>query len=115
MLSYIKNYSIVNIRYKLSLLYLLNVSDIVFTLVLIRSGYYIEANPIMATIIYQPLKLLLFKILLPALLLCFIYIRMKKAIKHQLTISNTIINGALCGYGLLNLLHISSVLFLFFY
>ena len=111
MLSYIKNYSIVNIKYKLSLLYLLNVSDIIFTLLLINSGYYIEANPIMATILNQPVKLFLVKILLPALLLCFIYIRMKKAEKHQMIISNTIINGALYIYGLLNLLHILGLLF----
>ena len=106
MLSYIKNYSIINIKFKLSFLYLLNVSDIILTLLLIKSGYFVEANPFMASIIELPLQLTLLKIILPALLLSYIYFRMKKAKKHQLIISNNIINGALFGYGFLNLLHI---------
>lgn len=106
MISYIKNYSIINIKFKLSLLYLLNVLDIIFTVMLIKSGYFIEANPFMASIIDLPIQLVLLKIILPALLLSYIYFRMKKAIKHQLIISNTIINGALLGYGFLNLLHL---------
>lgn len=106
MLYYLKNYSIISIKFKLLMLYILNVIDIALTLLLLKSGYYIEANPFMANIIELPMQLFLVKIIMPALLLCFIYFRIKKAKEHQLIISNTIINGALCGYGLLNLLHV---------
>ena len=106
LLAYIRGNSIYNIKCKLISLYILNVSDILLTLILIETGYFIEANPIIATFIEQPIKLILIKILLPALLLLYIYSRIKKAITHQLIISNTIINGALLSYGFINLLHI---------
>lgn len=106
MLYYIKNYSIDFFKYKLSLLYFLNVLDYIFTILLIRTGLFIEANPFMVNIISKPPQAILFKICLPAILLIYIFFRMQKAKKHQLIISNTIINGALFGYGMLNLLHL---------
>lgn len=106
MLYYIKNYSIDCFKYKLSLLYFFNVLDYIFTLILIRTGLFIEANPLMVNVINKfPLSLLI-KICLPGFLLIYIFFRMQKAKKHQLIISNTIINGALFGYGMLNLLHL---------
>lgn len=103
---YIKDYSIDIFKYKLSLLYLFNVLDYIFTILLIRTGLFIEANPFMINIINNPSQSILLKICLPAILLVYIFIRMQKAKKHQLIISNTIINGALLGYGMLNLLHL---------
>jgi hypothetical protein len=106
MLIFIKNYDIDNIRCKLFLLYLLNLLDIFFTLFLIKSGLFIEANPIIEHIIYTPDRLIFIKIALPGLLLLYIYMRIKKANKPQLIMSNRIINGAVFSYGALNLMHL---------
>jgi len=100
------NPNILNIKSKLLILYILNVLDIVFTLLLLETGFFQEANPFMLYIINRPTKLLIIKIILPALLLFLMYLRIRNAQKHQLIISNKIINGALFGYGLLNLLHL---------
>jgi len=106
MLYYIKNYSIDIFKYKLSLLYFFNVLDYIFTILLIRTGLFIEANPFIANIINKSPQSIFIKICLPAFLLLYIFFRMQKAKKHQLIVSNTIINGALLGYGMLNLLHL---------
>lgn len=106
MLSYIKGYDLNNIKNKLGLLYFLNVMDILFTVILLKTGLFVEANPFMVPIVNNPVKLSIIKIIFPALLLAFLFFRIRKAKEHQLIISNKIINGALCGYILLNLSHL---------
>lgn len=101
-----KTSSLENIRYKLVFLYLFNVMDILFTLKLLSTGYFYEANPLMATFIHSPVHLLTIKILLPLFLIIFLSYSMEKAEKHQLIISNKIISGALIVYGFINLMHI---------
>ncbi|WP_317412039.1 DUF5658 family protein, partial [Clostridium baratii] len=44
-----------NLKRKLFLLYFLNVSDIVLTLLLLKTGYFMEANSIMVDIVSSPL------------------------------------------------------------
>jgi hypothetical protein len=48
MIAFIKNYSLDNIKNKLLMLYILNVTDIVFTLLLLSTGFYMEANGLMS-------------------------------------------------------------------
>lgn len=106
MFSNTRSFSLESIRFKLVALYLFNLLDILFTLRLLSTGYFYEANPIMATFIDSPTHLLLIKILLPLFLIVFLSYRLRKAEKHQLIISNKIISGALLAYGFINLMHI---------
>lgn len=51
MFQFIKQSSLSTIKIKLIILYILNISDILLTLILVRTGLIIEANPVMASII----------------------------------------------------------------
>lgn len=106
MFTYIRSSSLENIRFKLIILYLLNALDLFFTLILIDTGKFLEVNPIINGVLDQPVNLLLIKILVPFLLILFLSIRLRKAERHQLIISNKIISGALIVYGFINLMHI---------
>ena len=84
MLSMIDKYDLKIIRNKFSAIYLLNLTDVISTLFLIHTGYFIEANIFMQKIISDDILTLLIKILIPLLLLSLIYIRIKKATEKQL-------------------------------
>jgi len=86
-------------------IYLLNVTDIIFTLMLLRTGRFVEANGIMREVIGNELLSILIKTLVPLVLFILVYIRMQKATKHQLIISNRIINSCLILYFLINVSH----------
>ena len=53
----------------LTMLLLLNAADGFLTYVGVRSGYAIEANAIMVSVVTNPVKLFLYKILLPSALI----------------------------------------------
>lgn len=106
MFTYIRNSSLEKIRFKLIILYLLNALDLFFTLILIETGKFLEVNPIINGVLDKPVNLLLIKILVPFLLILFLSIRLGKAERHQLIISNKIISGALIVYGFINLMYI---------
>jgi len=95
------------IKKKLILLYLLNVTDIIFTLLLISTGMFMEANFVMEPIITNnPLLGLGIKIVIPFVLFVWVFYRMKNASDKQLYHSNIIINICLIFYGLINLSHV---------
>ncbi|MBZ9688548.1 DUF5658 family protein [Clostridium estertheticum] len=96
-----------SIRKKLITLYILNLTDIIFTLFLVNTGMFLEANAIMAPVVndMQVLSLII-KIAVPLALLLWVYQRMKKATQKQLHQSNIIIVAWLILYGLINLSHI---------
>ena len=106
LVDFIKTYTIDNIKQKLLILYLLNVTDICFTLLLIDTGFYIEANLLMAKAVQNLLVSFLLKIVLPAALLFYVYIRMKKANEKQLKQSNIILNIATAVYFIINISHL---------
>jgi hypothetical protein len=101
-----KNSDLDSIRIKIIVLYLLNVSDIILTILLINTGLFIEANLIMAPIVYnnQPLSLAL-KIIVPLILLAAVAFRMRKASVKQLFQANIIVTIFLIYYGLINISH----------
>jgi len=95
-----------NIKNKLGVLYILNVTDIIFTLLLLSTGFYMESNPFMVKAVESiPLSFLL-KVVLPAIMLIFIYFRMRNATEQQLKKSNVLINGVVIMYALINISHI---------
>lgn len=106
MIEFIKNYSLRNIRNKLAIIYVLNVTDIIFTLFLLNTGLYTEVNIIISKAIKTPIAGFFLKIILPGILFIFIYFRMKTATDKQLKQSNFIINGAIVLYSLINSFHI---------
>lgn len=91
---------------KIFALYLLNISDIIFTLELLKSGYYKEANSLIVPLLTNIHALILAKIVLPAFLLSFIALRLKNATKEQLIVSNVLINAITFIYILINISHV---------
>lgn len=106
MIVFIKNNEIHAIRKKLILLYILNVTDIIFTLALLRTGYFREMNILMVQAVQNPLISFLIKIILPALLLLFLYKRICVADKEQLQATNIGILISLAMYSLVNISHL---------
>jgi len=101
-----KNPKLKNIKIKLLILYLLNVTDIIFTLLLLSTGLYREANIFMVKVVESIHASFILKIALPAALLMFIYVRMQTATDQQLKKSNLFINGVITIYTLVNISHI---------
>lgn len=61
------------------MLYVLNILDILFTIFLIRIGAFVETNILMQPIINNPILGLIINIILPLLLILYIFIRVQKA------------------------------------
>lgn len=106
MKSFIINFNLSNIKLKFQLLYFLNFTDIIFTLILLDTGSFIEGNPIMQQFIENTILSLGIKIILPAILLISIYHRIQDATFKQLKKSNVLIIISLSFYTLINLSHI---------
>ncbi|KPU42509.1 hypothetical protein OXPF_42940 [Oxobacter pfennigii] len=112
MKAFIKDYCLKNIKFKLFILYVLNVSDIVFTLLLIGTGMYVEMNLLMVEAVQSMSSSFILKVLLPALLLIYIYLRIQKATDKQLKKSNLLINSILAMYAMVNMSHLLWILML---
>lgn len=106
LVAFIKNYSLPVIKKKFILLYLLNVADIIFTLLLLQTGYFQEVNILMAKLLNNPPVSLLLKIFLPAVLLIYLYNQIKEEDSSQLRASNIAVNISLTIYTLVNLSHL---------
>ncbi|MBU3106276.1 DUF5658 family protein [Clostridium gasigenes] len=107
MVKFIKDSSYKNIQKKFILLYSLDISDIIFTLLLLQTGLFREFNGIMAQVVEKPMFSLCLKVVLVGAFVFIICKRMVSATEKQLRISNVIISGAVAVYGIINLLHIS--------
>ena len=107
MITFIRCFSLCNIRKKLILLYGLNVSDILLTLLLINStDMFFEANPVMAGIVTHSIPALALKMVLPAGLLIVLFMHMKTGTDIQLKHSNVLLSALLILYIAINILHI---------
>lgn len=107
---FIKGYSYENIKKKIQLLYFFNVTDIIFTLLLLQTGMFKEGNSVMVNIVENPVLSLMIKVVIIGLILYYLTKRMLTATNKQLYISNYIINGALGIYSIINLMHIIYIL-----
>ena len=105
MIGFFKGYSIEIIKIKLLMIYFLNVADLIFTLLLLSTGYYFEANILMAKVVNNTAATLLIKIILPAILLAVLYLRIKIATNKQRKISNYVINPVAILYIMINIFH----------
>lgn len=106
MLAFIRNCSLNNIKSKFIIIYVLNITDVIFTLILLKTGYYMEANFLMAKVVDNHLTSFIIKVLLPAALFFYLYIRMQKASIRQLKLSNIFITFILILYTAININHL---------
>jgi hypothetical protein len=106
MIAFIKDYNLEKIRKKFFLLYILNVTDIIFTVLLLQTGYFAELNFLMAKAVQDPILSVLLKILLPAVLLFIMYQRIKSADQSQLKAANIALIISISIYTLVNMSHL---------
>lgn len=106
MIAFIKNYQLHSIKNKFILLVLFNITDILFTVILLSTGFFKEANVIMVHVLDNQLTSLIVKVIMPAVLLVYLYHRMQTATEHQLRIANYLINGILIAYIGINVCHL---------
>ncbi len=106
MITFMKSCELTNIRKKLILLYLLNVTDILFTLGLLQTGFFSEVNIFMVHAVQSPLASFLLKILLPAGLLYYLYRKSCQSDGAGMKATNIGINISLSIYVLVNLTHL---------
>jgi len=86
--NFIKNYNLNGVKKKLIIIYILNVIDIVFTIALIKSGWFTEANGFMQSLVQSTLMSYVVKITIPATILFYIYMRVKNSDKKTLKMTN---------------------------
>ena len=100
---------------RLFLLFMLNMSDWLCTLALLSTGVFEEANPLMKSVIAQPVYGFLAKIALPLVLIIFALGRMKDADENQILLSNRICLFGVSVYVLINIYHIFCFWFVNYY
>lgn len=115
MKSYLTIEAYPKVKRKLVLLYFLNVTDIIFTLLFHNTGYFIELNPVMKQMLSNQTVILIAKLIIPFALLFYIGIRLKKATGKQLKIANILILVVLIFYLVINLMHLVTLFTLQFY
>jgi len=86
--NFIKTYNLNGIKKKLIIIYILNVIDIVFTIALIKSGWFTEANGFMQNLVQSTLMSYIVKITIPATILLYIYMRVKNSDEKTLKMTN---------------------------
>ncbi len=94
------------IKAKLLCIYALNVTDLLFTWFLLKTGCFVEANVFMQGIISSSFFSILCKVVLPLFLLGLLSFRLNKATFKQLVKANFLINICMIGYFTLNISHI---------
>lgn len=97
----------VDLKSKMVFVYILNVTDIIFTLILCGTGACIEANPFAALFVGNTAAALIVKSLVPAALLAYLYLRLRKASDNQRRKANASIAVLLAAYALINISHLT--------
>lgn len=111
MINLFKRYDFDTVKYKFKLIYALNVIDILYTIILLRTGKFFEGNIVMQSIVKNEILSIVLKIGLPLLLIYYLVRRMRDATNKQLIIANIFINFCLILYMITNLLHVFWTIF----
>ncbi len=106
MIAFIKNYGILTIKKKFIVLYLLNLMDITFTLLLLQTGYFQEVNFFMMNVVENPFISIFLKVVLPAIFLYYMYYKIKDTDTSSLKVTNIALNFSISLYTLVNLSHL---------
>lgn len=96
-----------DLKSKMVFVYILNVTDIIFTLILCGTGACIEANPFAALFVGNTAAALIAKSIVPAALLAYLYFRLRKANDNQRRMANASIAVLLVAYALINVSHLT--------
>lgn len=105
--SYFRAYNVPSLIHKLWVIYILNLTDIVFTLLLVSTGAFVEANPAMQNMVHtNPAMSIIAKTLIPLALILYITQRIQFANDKQLKQSNILINGLTILYVIINISHV---------
>ena len=109
MLLYFKNYHPHVMAHKLSLLYLLNIVELLLSMILFHADICTVTNPILIAVMNHPWLMILLKALLPAILFgyLFYYLTQTESAKI-LHLSNLGISALLVIYGFINLVYLSN-------
>jgi hypothetical protein len=100
------NKYLITIKEKMITIVILNITDILFTQMLISTGSFIEANNFMKSIVQNPLSSILLKTFIPILLFSLIWGSLSRLPNKQLRIANQIINVGLGMYICINIFHL---------
>ncbi|MGL4873367.1 MAG: DUF5658 family protein [Clostridium sp.] len=90
----------------LQILYLLNVTDYIFTIVLVSTGKFEEGNILMESFVLNPLKGLILKVFIIGIVIKGLIILFKKASEDELKKLNFLSIVSVLVYVGINLLHI---------
>lgn len=104
-IAFIRNYQIESLKKKMILLYILNVTDIILTWVLLTTGFFKEVNVFMVNAVESPTLSIVLKVILPALLLLYLYKRNDVEDISGLRSTNIGINISLGLYTIVNITH----------
>jgi hypothetical protein len=107
MISFFKCCSIEGLRNKMIFVYVLNVTDIIFTLILCGTGIFIEANPFAALFTGSTAAAITAKSLIPGALLAYLYFRLRSATEKQRKKANISLAALLIVYSLINVSHLT--------
>lgn len=99
---------------RLAIIYALNVSDYIFTLILLQSGMFREINPLLSAPINNFWGFAL-KCLVPFALLLYLRYRLRNVSERQLKPVRYILNGAIGIYSVINIFHICWLILMSFY
>lgn len=106
MVSFLRAHDFETIRRKLVVLYILNVSDALLTYSLVQTGYFRELNFLLERAVADAGELFILKVLLPAALIAWLYVRIRRATERQLRPGNIAVNSVFLLYVFVNLLHL---------
>lgn len=106
LITFIKAHNLTNIRKKLILLYFLNVSDLIFTLALLETGFFREVNIFMVNAVENPFVSIVLKVVFPAGLFYYLYKRIRLSDASQLKATNIGLLISLTLYSFVNISHL---------
>ena len=99
--------------HKLFLLYILNICDWICTEALLKSGYFIEANPVMQPVVTDFWQTILIKGILPLVLILISCVIFKWADTGETKLIKIMLGVGITAYVLVNLWHIFNFVLLF--
>lgn len=105
-MQFLKDFGLGALRRKLVLLYALNLSDILLTMILLSSGGFRELNPLMAAALQSGAATVLVKLILPGTVLVWLYAALRRSKPRQMKVCNRVINAIVIGYLAVNLMHL---------
>ncbi len=94
------------VRIRMLLLYALSILDMLITKFLLETGKFREINPVMALALQSDWATLLLKLFLPAVLMAYLYRRLKMVDARHLRLSARALEVLIAAYCIVSMLHL---------